>query len=344
MRPGERTLRLLLAPLAGPLADPATTEVVVNRPGEAAIEAGGQWTWLDLPELDFARLDAIATLAAAMTQQDVGPDRPLCATVLPDGQRVQICRPPAVPAGTISLTIRRPSSFAPTLGTLAEAGLFASTDVARSRAHPLDAELAALHRARDWQAFFPLAVRAKKTVIATGDTGSGKTTFAKALVQAIPLSERLVTIEDTAEFIGLPHRNLVSLFYSKGDQGAARVRSEDLIEAALRMRPDRVLMQELRDGAAFTFIRGIAAGHPGSITTCHAGSAAGAFDALRLMVKQHTAGKHLADADIRALLRQLVDVVVHCEKRDGRFRISEVFFHPEARLAPPPVLPEPAVA
>jgi Type II/IV secretion system protein len=67
-----------------------------------------------------------------------------------------------------------------------------------------------------------------------------------------------------AKFIGLPHRNLVSPFYSKGDQGAARVHSEDLVEAALRMRPYRVLMQELRDGAAFTFIRGIAAGHPGS--------------------------------------------------------------------------------
>ncbi len=343
-RPGERTLRLLLAPIAGPLADPTTTEVVINRPGEVAVEAGGRWTWLDVPELDFDRLDAIATLSAAMSQQDVGPDRPLCSTVLPDGQRVQICRPPAVAAGSISLTIRRPSSFTPTLGALAEGGLFTGTDVARARAHPLDSKLTELHRTRDWHAFFPLAVKAKKTVIATGDTGSGKTTFAKALIQAIPLEERLVTIEDTAEFIGLPQRNLVSLFYSKGDQGAARVRSEDLIEAALRMRPDRVLMQELRDGAAFTFIRGIAAGHPGSITTCHAGSASGAFDALRLMVKQHPAGMHLADADVRALLRQLVDVVVHCEKRDGRFRISEVFFDPAAKLVPALPLREPADA
>ena len=95
-------------------------------------------------------------------------------------------------------------------------------------------------------------------------------------------------------------------------------------------------MQELRDGAAFTFVRSIAAGHPGSITTCHAGSASGAFDALRLMVKQHEAGKHLADEDVRVLLRQLVDVVVHCEKRpDGNRGISEVFFDPAARPATP---------
>ena len=150
----------------------------------------------------------------------------------------------------------------------------------------------------------------------------------KRLIQAIPLEERLITIEDTAEFIGLPQRNLVSLFYSKGDQGLARVRSEDLIEAALRMRPDRVLMQELRDGAAFTFIRTIAAGHPGSITTCHAGSAEGAFDALRLMIKQHDAGKHLADADVRALLAHLVDIVVHCQRDARGFAIEEVYFDP----------------
>lgn len=330
-RPGENTLRLLLAPITLHLADPAATEIVINRPSEVGVERRAGWTWEDAPELTFQRLDAIATLCAAMSQQDVGPERPLCASVLPDGQRVQICRPPAVAAGTISLTIRRPSTFAPTIGSLAAGGLFSRTEAATWRVHPLDAELIELQRAKDWERFFPLAVRAKKTVIVTGDTGSGKTTFAKALIQAIPLEERLITIEDTAEFIGLPHRNLVSLFYSKGDQGIARVRSEDLIEAALRMRPDRVLMQELRDGAAFTFMRSIAAGHPGSITTCHAGSAAGAFDALRLMVKQHDAGKHLADADVWALLHQLVDVVAHCRRDPRGFAIEEVYFDPLAK-------------
>jgi type IV secretion system protein VirB11 len=329
MRHGENTLRLLLAPIAEHLADHSVTDVVINRPEEVGVERRHGWSWHNAPELTFSRLDAIATLCASMSQQDVGPERPLCGSVLPDGQRVQFCRPPAVPAGTLSLTIRRPSGFAPTIAGLAAGGLFRRTTAASYRAHPADAELVALHGARNWQGFFELAVRSKKTIIATGDTGSGKTTFAKALIQAIPLNERLVTIEDTAEFIGLPQRNLVSLFYSKGNQGLARVASEDLIEASLRMRPDRVLMQELRDGAAFTFIRNVAAGHPGSITTCHAKNAAGAFDALRLMVKQHDAGKHLADADVRLLLHQLVDVVVHCHRGPDGFAIEEVFFDPE---------------
>ena len=338
-RPGERTLRHMLAPLTPFLGKDGVTEVVINRPGEAGVEREGAWSWHAVPELDFDRLDAIATLSAAMSQQDVGPGHPLCSSVLPDGERVQVCRPPAVAAGTLSLTIRRPSAFVPTLEGLSVAGIFTTTDIARPGPHPLDAELAALHQARDWHRFFPLAVKARKTIVVTGDTGSGKTTFAKALIREIPLSERLVTIEDTAEFIGLPHRNIVSLFYSKGTQGLAQVRSEDLLEAALRMRPDRVLMQELRDGAAFAFIRGIAAGHPGSITTCHAASAAGAFDALRLMLKQHEAGRHLADADAKTLLSRLVDVVVHCERSaDGRRGIAEVFFDPAARFAPSPSL------
>lgn len=338
MRAGEATLRLLLEPLAGPLADPAVTDVVVNRPGEAGVERAGVWSWQELPELSFERLDAIATLCAALSQQDVGPEHPLCAAVLPDGQRVQIARPPAVAAGTLSLTIRRPSGFVPTVASLAAGGLFARTQGTASRLHFRDAELMALHRAGDWERFFPLAVRAKKTVIVTGDTGSGKTTVAKALIQAIPLEERLVTIEDTAEFTGLPQRNRVALFYSKGGQGVARVRPEDLIEAALRMRPDRILLQELRDGAAFTFLRALAAGHPGAVTTCHAGSAAEAFDALRLMVKQHEAGRHLADADVRALLRQRVDVVAHCRRDADGFAIEEVFFDPRSGIPDGPAL------
>lgn len=325
IRPGERTLRLLLQPIAGFLSAPGVTEIVCQRPGEVGVELRGAWTWHDIPELTFDRLDGIATLAAAMSQQDVGSDRPLCASMLPDGQRVQICRPPVVPAGTVSLTIRRPPDFAPTLAGLNDRGVFAAT-AAQGATDKDNALLATLHEARDWAQFFPLAVRSHKTIILSGDTGSGKTTIAKALAREIPAHERVVTIEDTAE-LTLPHRNRVSLVYSKGEQGIARLRSEDLIEAALRMRPDRVIMGELRDGAAFTFVRSIAAGHPGSITTCHARSAEGAFTALGLMLKQHDAGKRLGDADATTMLRESIDIIAHCEKRaDGSRAVSEIYF------------------
>jgi len=333
LRGGVNSLRHKLRPIAHFLTREDVTEIVVNRPGEVGVESRAGWEWFEVEKLTYQDLDAIATLAASIWQQDVGPDHPLCGSTLPDGQRIQICRPPAVAAGTISLTIRRPSNFTPTVEKLDAGGLFDRTVGASARVNPADMELMELHALKRWKEFFPCAVRAKKTIIATGDTGSGKTTFAKALIQEIPRHERLITIEDTAEFIGLPQRNLVSLFYSKGHQGVARVRSEELIEAALRMRPDRVLMQELRDGAAYTFVRSIAAGHPGSITTCHAGSAQGAFDALRLMIKQHEAGKHLADADARGLLMSLVDIVVHCRRGSDGFGIEEVYFDPSVKAA-----------
>jgi type IV secretion system protein VirB11 len=322
LRAGEKTLRLLIEPIQTWLDDPYVTEVCINRPGEIWVERRGEWQLHPMPSLDFATLDSIATLGAAMTSQDVGPDHPLCATALPDGQRVQICRPPAVGPGLVSITIRRPSAFRPTLDFLASGGLFRLPTVHDGR----DTCMAGDCQASDPHRFLSAAVRARKNILICGATGSGKTTLARALIEEIPNEERLITIEDTPEWEAIPQRNRVALFYSKGDQGSARVRSEDLLEASLRMRPDRVLMQELRDGAAFTYLRGVAAGHPGSITTLHAQSARGAFDALRLMVRQHPAGATLADADVRALLAQMIDIVVHCKRHGSTFSVGELWW------------------
>jgi type IV secretion system protein VirB11 len=321
-RAGENTLRLLIEPIQAWLDDPHVTEVCINRPGEVWVERRGEWQLYATASLDFATLDCIATLAAAMTQQDVGSDHPLCATALPDGQRMQICRPPAVGPGLVSITIRRPSSFRPTLDVLQGKGLFRR----RTRRGRQDVSMTGDYHASDPCAFLSAAVLARKNILICGATGSGKTTLARALIEEISRDERLITIEDTPEWDAIPQRNRVALFYSKGDQGSARVRSEDLLEASLRMRPDRVLMQELRDGAAFAYLRGVVAGHPGSITTLHAQSAAGAFDALRLMVRQHPAGATLADADVQALLSQMIDIVVHCERRGTAFSVSELWW------------------
>ena len=117
----------------------------------------------------------------------------------------------------------------------------------------------------------------------SGATGSGKTTFAKALIRHIPASERLITIEDARE-LTVPHRNAVHLLYAKDGQGLAQVGARELLESALRMRPDRILLQELRDASAFFYLRNVNTGHPGSITTVHADSAALAFEQLTLLV------------------------------------------------------------
>ena len=162
-----------------------------------------------------------------------------------------------------------------------------------------DAELLALYQAQDWPAFFALAVKAKKTIAATGSTGSGKTSLLRRLMQEIPGDERLVTIEDTDEFGPLPLRNRVSMFY-----GSANVSAENAVEASLRMRPDRVAMQELRGAEAFAYLRLLAAGHPGGLTTWHA-EEGDPFTPLALMAKTSEAGRNIPDDKLLATLAQL---------------------------------------
>ena len=132
----------------------------------------------------------------------------------------------------------------------------------------------------------------------------------------------------------MPHRNVVHLVYSKDGQGLARIGPKQLLESALRMRPDRILLQELRDGTAFFYLRNVNSGHPGSITTVHADSAALAFEQLTLLVRESEGGRDLPREDIRALLHLLVDVVIQMKKVDGRFRVTEVWHDPVRKRQP----------
>jgi len=111
----------------------------------------------------------------------------------------------------------------------------------------------------------------------------------------------------------------------------AQIGPKQLLESALRMRPDRILLQELRDGTAFFYLRNVNSGHPGSITTVHANSAAAAFEQLTLLVKESEAGRDLVREDIRGLLKALIDVVIQAEKIGGRWKVKEIYFEPDVR-------------
>jgi type IV secretion system protein VirB11 len=319
-----------LHPLRPHLDGTGVTELVINRPGELAVERDGAWHWHEAPELTEAWLRPLAIAAAAVTAQDVTADRPICSTVLPTGERCQIVLPPA--AEHISLTLRKPSAVSLTLHDLDAAGLFTDVAPAAGRGDAEDARLTAHREAADWPAFLALAVRARRNILISGATGSGKTTLAKALVRLIPEEERILTIEDARE-LAVPHRNAVHLLYAKDGQGLAQVGAKDLLECALRMRPDRILLQELRDGTAFFYLRNVNSGHPGSITTLHADSAALAFEQLTLLVKESEGGRDLARDDIRALLHLLVDIVVQVSRAGGRFRVTEVWHEPLRKRA-----------
>ena len=331
--PGKNTAVLdsVTAPLRRRLEDAAVTELVVNRPGEIGIERRGGWTWEDEPALDFPNLMALATAAAAFTAQDVNRATPIVSTVFPTGERVQIVVPPVVPDDTVSITVRKPSNVTLTLDDFEATGLFAHTRIADRAVTSGERDLLALLRDGRHVDFFRAAVAARLNILISGATGSGKTTLSKGLIALIPPEERLLTIEDTRELV-VPHRNVVHMLYAKGGQGTADVTAKHLLESALRMRPDRILLQELRDGTAFFYLRNVNSGHPGSITTIHADSAELAFEQLTLLVKESEGGADLARDDIRGLLRMLVDIVVQTKKVDGEFRVTEIY-DPEARRA-----------
>lgn len=317
-------VRQLLQPIAGLLQNPTLYEVVINRPGEVLAEGTAGWLRFDVAELTFDRLMRLARAVASHSHQAIDEARPILSATLPDDERIQIVIPPATTKGTVSITIRKPSSGSLSLSDLDAAGLFAVTAAVDDRSDSPDRGLSQLYRAGNYAAFLKQSVLARKNIIISGATGSGKTTLSKALIQHIPTFERIITIEDTAELV-IPQPNHVRLFYSKGEQGLAKIGPKELLESSLRMRPDRVLLQELRDGTAFYYIRNINSGHPGSITTVHADSAALAFEQLTLLVKESDGGQDLARDDIRSLLKMLVDVVIQCKRVEGKFRVTEIW-------------------
>jgi len=236
--------------------------------------------------------------------------------------------PPATTLGCVAITIRRPSDKVWSIDELAARGIFRSARAASQALDETEAELLRLLAATEYEAFMRLAVRARKNILVSGPTGSGKTTWTKALLREIPADERLITIEDARELVLERHANHVRLFYSKDDQGQARITPKQLLECCLRMRPDRILLAELRAEEAFDYLRNVNSGHPGSITSVHATSAELAFEQLVLLVKQSPGGRDLARRDIKSLLYLLVDVVIQCGvERHERF-IKEIWFQP----------------
>jgi type IV secretion system protein VirB11 len=326
---GADALRKLLGPLLPLLDREGVTDLVVNRPGEVGIEAHGKWEWVEDPALDLRTLEALCRGLASAAGQQINKERPICSAVLPDGQRVQVLIPPATLPGTVSITIRRPPSKVWTMEELQGAKLFTFTRNNFLFKGPGDVReiLKRLYMERNWMKFLTKAVELRQNIVISGATGSGKTSLARALLACIPEHERIITGEDTHELVGLPHRNKVHLLYPQDrSQAQAQIGPRELMTSALRMRPDRILFPELRDGSAYYFLRSVASGHPGVITTIHAASASAAWETMTLLVRECEEARGLDRADVRGLLRQMVDVIVQMERRGGRYEATQILY------------------
>jgi type IV secretion system protein VirB11 len=324
-------LELNLRPLRPHLDDLGVTELCINKPKEAFVETRRGWERRALPFADFDWCRRLAKLIANSTRQRVDEATPLLSASLPTGERAQLVLPPATSQGTVAITLRRPSEAVWSIGELSARGIFRSTRRSTAALDGTEQELLKLLAGQEYEAFMRLAVAARKNILVSGPTGSGKTTWTKALIREIPASERLITIEDAQELVLDNHPNHVRLFYSKDDQGLAKVTPKQLLESCLRMKPDRILLAELRAEEAFDYLRNVNSGHPGSITSIHAGSCELAFEQLVLLVKQSAGGRELARADIKSLLYLLVDVVIQFGVEGGERFIKEIWYEPERR-------------
>ena len=305
---GSAYLEAYLQPFRRWLDRDTVTEILINRPGEVWIEDSARpgMQRVEAAEIDDRLVQRLAEQVARVSHQGINREHPLLGATLPDGARVQFCGPPATRQHW-AMAIRRHRRLDLPLDAY-DAGQIEPLVEHR----PADAK-------REPIAFLRDAIAAKKTILISGGTGTGKTTFLNAMLGEIPPEERVVLVEDTPE-LRLPGANGVGLIAVKGELGEARITPNDLLQAALRMRPDRIVLGELRGAESVSFLRAINTGHPGSFSTIHANSLAGALEQLALMVMQTGIG--LSRADTIEYAASVIDIIVQLDRVNGRRQIT----------------------
>ena len=296
-------LEAYLAPFREWLERETVTEILVNRPGEVWIEdarlAGMQR--IERAEIDDRLLHRLAEQVARVSHQGINREHPLLAATLPDGARIQLCGPPATRRHW-AMAIRRHRLLDLPLdaydrGPIGPRWPAPSPDAC---AEPI--------------AFLRDAIKRRLTILISGGTSTGKTTFLNTMLREIPADQRIVVIEDTPE-LRLPGLNGVGLVAVKGELGEAKVSAGDLVQAGLRLRPDRIVLGELRGKETVDFLRAINTGHPGSFSTVHANTPRGALEQIALMALQ--AGVGLTRAETLEYAASVIDVVVQLDRIEG---------------------------
>ena len=306
-----------LAPLRPWLDKETVTEILVNRPGEVWIEdaALSGMQRVALPALDNRLLQRLAEQVARISHQGINREHPLLSATLSgygggqgSGARIQLVGPPATRSDW-AMAIRRHRLLELPLDAYDRGPI--TPPVEEPTPDPMAEPIAFL---RD-------AIRRRRTILISGGTSTGKTTFLNAMLGEIPGHERVVLVEDTAE-LHLPGANGVGLIAVKGELGEAKVSANDLLQAALRLRPDRIVLGELRGSETVSFLRAINTGHPGSFSTVHANTPRGALEQIALMSMQ--TGLGLTRSETLEYAASVIDIVVQLDRRDGKRGISQI--------------------
>ena len=281
--------------------DDTITEVMINGPENVFIEQNGRLFKMDKQFESQRRLEDIIQRIVGLAGREVNQANPICDTRLPDGSRVNVVLPPVALCGP-TLTIRKFSKTPMTIEKLIQYG-----SITKEIAEKLE-----------------ILVKAKYNIFISGGTGSGKTTFLNALSNYIPKDERVITIEDSAELQIVGVDNLVSLETRNANtSGAGQITIRDLIKSSLRMRPERIVVGEVRGGEALDMLQAMNTGHDGSLSTGHANSTTDMLSRLETMVLQGAAGLPLEA--IRQQIASAVDIIIHLSRlRDKSRKTMEI--------------------
>ena len=307
---GSVYLEAYLAPFREWLTRDTVTEILVNKPGEVWIEDAAHpgMQRVERADIDDKLIQRLAEQVARISHQGINREHPLLGATLPDGARIQFCGPPATRKHW-ALAIRRHRQLDLPLDAY-DAGPLLTRDE-HNMPDPVEQPIP----------FLRAAIKARKTILISGGTSTGKTTFLNAMLAEIPRDERVVLVEDTPE-LKFPGANGVGLVAVKGELGEAKVTANELLQSALRLRPDRIVLGELRGAESVSFLRAINTGHPGSFSTIHANSVRGALEQLSLMVMQTGIG--LTRSDTIAYASSVIDVIVQLDRAEGKRGISAI--------------------
>lgn len=283
------------------ISDDTITEVMINGPQNIFIEQNGRLFKLDKEFESQRRLEDIIQRIVGLAGREVNQANPICDTRLPDGSRVNVVLPPIALCGP-TVTIRKFSKTPMTIEKLIQYG-----SITKEIAEKLQ-----------------MLVKAKYNIFISGGTGSGKTTFLNALSNYIPKDERVITIEDSAELQIEGIDNLVSLETRNANaSGAGQITIRDLIKSSLRMRPERIIVGEVRGGEALDMLQAMNTGHDGSLSTGHANSTEDMLSRLETMVLQGAVGLPLEA--IRQQIASAVDIIIHLSRlRDKSRKTMEI--------------------
>lgn len=321
-----RALTEYLEPLAPFMADPNNTEIAVNKPNEVWTESRDGWKSHKV-DLSIKHCEWLGELIASYNKDDLDENNPVLSGVLPTKERVQVVRAPACPTDTVSLTIRKFSDLELSLEQLNEQGAFSNVRKARHGLSELEEKLVKLHNEQRYYEFIQLAVKHHLNIIIGGATGSGKTVLNKSMIQLINPAERIITIEDVHELFMHNFPNKVHMFYK--NTAGSNFTSRHALASCVRMKPDRILLAELRGPETLDYIESLNTGHPGSITSIHANSAWDVFSRLVSLIKKSEAGLTLDTDFIRSMCYQTIDVVLFYRNR----KLEEVYYEPERKYA-----------